>query len=238
MVLARNTAMGFNRWADRKIDAENPRTAMREIPSGAISARSAMLFIIANALGFIAVAGIINPLAFYLSPFALFIITGYSFTKKFTSWSHIVLGVSLAIAPVGAYIAVMGTINSFIPIILAGLVITWVGGFDILYSLQDAQFDRQHNLHSIPSRFSANTSVGISITLHIVSIYCIVIIGLLASELSTMYWIGSAMFTALLIMQHAIYTPSKIHRIGASFGLVNGIASVTYAIFTIADLLL
>lgn len=238
MVLARNTAMGFNRWADRRIDAANPRTANREIPSGAISARAAALFVAANAIGFVAVTAFINPLALALSPVALIVIMGYSLTKRFTSWSHIVLGVSLAIAPVGAYIAVTGTIASMIPIILAGLVITWVGGFDILYSLQDAEFDRRNNLHSIPSRFSARTSVGISVALHCVTLYCVALIGLLTPLNGTIYWIGSAVFAVLLIMQHAIYTPSRIDRIGATFGLVNGAASVVYAIATIAAIVL
>lgn len=149
MVLARNTAMGFNRWADRRIDAQNPRTSGREIPSGTISARNALWFVVLNAVLFVLVAWWINPLALALSPVALLVLTGYSLTKRFTAWCHIVLGVALGIAPIGAYVAVTGQLAVF-PILLCGLVITWCGGFDIVYALQDVEFDRKHGLHSVP----------------------------------------------------------------------------------------
>ena len=236
MVFARNTAMGFNRWADRKIDAENPRTAGREIPSGQISPRAAIFFVAANAIGFMIVAGFINKLTLLLSPVALIIITGYSFTKRFTAWSHLVLGTALAIAPVGAYIAVTGTIDA-VPLILAGLVVTWVGGFDILYSLQDAEHDRAHNLHSVPARFSQAGAVWISVILHVLSAYAAACVGYVSGA-GTLYWIGASLFVGLLVVQHVMFTPAKIDRIAAVFGLMNGLSSITFAGFAVADMLL
>ena len=158
MVFARNVAMGFNRWADRKIDAENPRTANREIPSGAISPRNALIFVIVNAVLFIVTASTINTLTAILSPIALAVVMFYSYCKRFTALAHIVLGLSLSIAPAGAYIAVTGTLT-FAPCLLSLLVLTWCGGFDIIYALQDAEFDRARGLHSIPSHFSTATSL-------------------------------------------------------------------------------
>ena len=165
MVFARNVAMGFNRWADRDIDAENPRTAEREIPSGAISPRNALTFVVVNAILFVVTASTINLLTAILSPVALAVIMVYSYCKRFTWASHLVLGLSLAIAPAGAYIAVTGTL-AFAPCLLSLLVLTWCGGFDIIYALQDAEFDRKRGLHSIPSTFSVATSLYISIALH------------------------------------------------------------------------
>ena len=160
MVFARNAAMGFNRWSDRDIDARNPRTASRDIPAGRITPRAAMTFVVVNCVLFVAVAGWINVLALTLSPIALAVLLGYSLTKRFTSMSHIVLGLALAIAPVGAYIAVTGTIVWF-PVILAIAVLTWTAGFDILYSLQDTDFDRSNGLHSIPARFRAFSTMAV-----------------------------------------------------------------------------
>jgi 4-hydroxybenzoate polyprenyltransferase len=235
MVFARNAAMGFNRWADRRIDAENPRTASREIPAGKISPRSALLFVAANALLFVLTAWWINSLCLALSPAALFVLLSYSYTKRFTSWSHIVLGVALGIAPVGAYIAVTGHFALY-PMIMAAAVVAWVGGFDILYSMQDAAFDRENSLRSIPARFSPGASTAISVALHLVSIYAVSLIGLI-SRAGGLYWTGTLLFILLLVIQHVIYRPSKIDRIGSSFGLVNGLASIAYAAFAIADLL-
>ena len=161
MVFARNAAMGFNRWADRRIDAENPRTAGREIPAGKIPAQHALWFVAVNALLFILTAATINRLAAILSPVALSVILVYSYCKRFTPLAHLVLGLSLGIAPVGAFIAVAGHVVVE-PFILALLVTTWCGGFDIIYALQDAEFDRRHGLHSIPARFSARSALGVS----------------------------------------------------------------------------
>lgn len=237
MVFARNTAMGFNRWADRRIDAENPRTAGREIPSGQISPTAAMVFVVLNAIGFLLVAWMINTLAFALAPVALIILIGYSFTKRFTAWSHIVLGTALAIAPVGAYIAVTGSI-AVVPIVLAGVVVTWVSGFDILYSLQDMEHDKAHKLHSIPARFSGTGAVWISVILHLISAYAVVIMGLYGEfAAGTLYWIGCGVFVAMLVFQHVIFRPSKVDRIARLFTSMNGASSFIYAAFAIADLL-
>lgn len=238
MVFARNTAMGFNRWADRRIDADNPRTAGREIPAGQISPTAAMVFVIANAIGFVVVAWMINHMTFILSPVALIIITGYSYTKRFTSLSHIVLGTALAIAPVGAYIAVAGSI-AVVPVLLAGIVVTWVGGFDILYSLQDAEYDRTHKLHSIPARFSAAGSVWISIILHLITVYGVIVMGLYPDfDGGVLYWVGAGLFILMLVLQHIISRPSRVDRIGRTFTLVNGLSSIAYAAFTIAGILI
>lgn len=231
MVFARNAAMGFNRWADRDIDADNPRTASREIPSGQISPSAAMLFIIANAIGFLIMAGFINKLTLILAPVALFITLGYSYTKRFTAWSHIVLGTALAIAPLGAYIAVTGRL-CVIPIILAGLVLSWVAGFDILYSLQDAEYDKSHGLHSIPARFGEKGATAISIAIHLITIYAVVIIGQNFAWVMP-YKIGGLLFIALLILQHIVFLPGKTSSIAKYFGLINGCSSIIYAIFTI-----
>ena len=235
MVLARNAAMGFNRWADRDIDARNPRTAGREIPAGRITPRAALLFVVVNGVLFVAVAAWINRLALWLSPVALVVLLGYSLTKRFTSWSHVVLGLALAIAPVGAYIAVTGGIALF-PVLLAAAVLTWTAGFDILYSLQDASFDRSHGLHSVPARFSAGGATAISIVLHVLAVATVACLGGLYG-LNRWYWIGFGLFTAVLVVQHSLYRPSRIDRIGASFGLVNGLASVSYATLAIVALL-
>ena len=235
MVTARNTAMGFNRWADRDIDALNPRTASREIPAGKISPRAALIFVIINALIFALCALWINPLCGALSPVALLVVMGYSRTKRFTSLAHVVLGLSLGIAPVGAFLAVTGYF-AFAPMILSAAVITWTAGFDILYALQDRDFDRAHGLHSIPSRFSPIASAIISIALHCVTLYALVAFGM-AIEATMFYWIGYGIFTLWIIAQHVLYTPKKIDRIGKSFGLMNGAASISFAVCCIVDLL-
>lgn len=236
MVFARNTAMGFNRWADWRIDAENPRTAEREIPAGVISPRKALAFVVVNAVLFIITASTINLLTALLSPVALAVIMFYSYCKRFTSLAHLVLGLSLGIAPVGAYIAVTGHF-AIEPCILSLLVITWCSGFDIIYALQDAAFDRERGLHSIPSRFSARTALAISLLLHIV---CISALFWFVSYLPGHWflWIGVAIFTALLSLEHLLVTPTKQKNIGIAFGTLNGLASLSLAIFVILDLLL
>lgn len=236
MVFARNVAMGFNRWADRDIDKENPRTADREIPAGKITPRNAMIFIVVNAVLFIATACTINHLTALLSPVALAVIMFYSYCKHFTALAHIVLGLSLAIAPAGAFIAVTGTLTW--PVcLLSLLVLTWCGGFDIIYALQDAEFDRQRGLHSIPSTFSVATSLYISIALHCVSVAALVAFALLLPQ-SWVLWTGVALFTAILVAEHILVTPKKQHSIGIAFGTLNGLASLTLAAFVIANILI
>ena len=236
MVFARNVAMGFNRWADRKIDAENPRTASREIPSGQISPRKALAFVIVNALLFVVTASTINLLTALLSPVALAVVMFYSYCKRFTSLAHLVLGLSLGIAPAGAYIAVTGTLT-FAPCLLSLVVLTWTGGFDIIYALQDAEFDRKRGLHSIPSRFSVATSLHISIALHCVSVVALLLFAWYFAPQGWLLWTGVGLFTTILVAEHILVTPTRQRSIGIAFGTLNGLASLTLAVFVIAEII-
>lgn len=236
MIFARNVAMGFNRWADREIDAKNPRTAMREIPSGAVSARAVMWFVAVNAVLFMVTAATINWLTAALSPVALLVVMAYSYCKRFTSLAHMVLGLSLAIAPVGAYIAVRGEF-ALVPCVLALLVMTWCGSFDIIYALQDREFDIKEGLHSIPSKFSVRTSLYISIALHVVTIAALAWFVFLMPR-SILIWIGAAIFAAIIVLEHILVTPSRQRNIGIAFGTLNGLASTILATFVILGLLL
>lgn len=236
MVFARNVAMGFNRWADREIDAANPRTASREIPAGKISPRGAAVFCVINALLFMAVAATINPLCGWLSPVALAIVMFYSYCKRFTSMAHLVLGISLGIAPVGAYMAVTGT-SALECWLLALVVMTWCAGFDIIYALQDAAFDRERGLHSIPSRFSARTSLTISLLLHIASVMLLLWFASYQPQTWLLYT-GCALFAIILGAEHYIVTPTKQRNIGMAFGTFNALASLSLAIFLILNLLI
>ncbi|MCC8088460.1 MAG: putative 4-hydroxybenzoate polyprenyltransferase [Rikenellaceae bacterium] len=236
MIFARNAAMGFNRYADREIDSKNPRTKNREIPTGKISERSAIVFIIINCILFISTTFFINNLAFYLSPVALVVILGYSLTKRFTSLCHLFIGLSLSIAPIGAYIAVTGRF-AIIPLILSALVLTWVGGFDIIYSLQDSEFDRENGINSMPSRIGIRNSLRASSLLHLLTIGMVIIFGY-ATGAGLFYMIGSIIFISLLIYQHIIVKPGNLSRINLAFGTVNGIASICFAVFVIIDILI
>lgn len=235
MVFARNVAMGFNRWADWRIDAENPRTASREIPAGKISPKAALWFVTINAIAFIITTITINSLTAWLSPVALAIVMAYSYCKRFTSLAHLVLGLSLGIAPVGAFIAVRGEF-SLMPCILAFVVMTWCGSFDIIYALQDRDFDRERGLHSIPARFSIRTSLYISIALHVLTIAALAWYVYLLPH-NIWIWIGAALFTAIIILEHILVTPSRQRNIGIAFGTLNGLASLTLATFVIIGLL-
>ena len=236
MVFARNTAMGFNRWADRDIDAENPRTAMREIPSGQISPRAALIFVVVNALLFVVTAATINRLTLWLSPVALFVVMGYSLAKRFTALAHIILGLALAIAPTAAYIAVTGEF-AVAPVLLSGVVLTWVSGFDIIYAMQDAEFDRQRGLHSIPASFSGWGALIISIALHTVCLAMVCWFGIWC-EFDWLFWVGAAIFGGVLTLEHLLVTPTRQTNIGIAFGTLNGIASLVFAIFAITSMLL
>ncbi len=234
MVFARNAAMGLNRYADRSIDALNPRTASRDIPAGRISSRHALVFVIANVLLFIGVAFWINTLAGLLSPVALAVLLGYSYTKRYTAWCHIVLGVALGIAPIGAQIAVAGTLAVF-PILLSGLVISWVSGFDIIYALQDIDFDREQGLHSVPARWGVRGSLTISTLLHIFSAFSVWVAGAYYGA-GSYYWAGALFFVGMLLVQHLLAMPRRLDRIGPTFGLVNGLTSTGFAALAILDL--
>jgi len=231
MVFARNAAMAFNRYADKEIDLKNPRTAFREIPAGIIKPRSALNFTIINALLFILTTYFINPLTFKLSPLALIIVLGYSLTKKFTSLCHFILGLGLSLAPIGAFIAVTGSFN-LIALIYSGVVLTWVSGFDIIYALQDVDFDRNENLRSIPAMTGRRRAIAVSIMLHVISGILVIIPGFLM-DLGPIYWLGVFVFNGLLIYQHFLVKADDLSRINLAFFTTNGFASILFAVFTI-----
>ena len=234
MIFARNAAMGFNRLADRKIDSLNPRTDKRELPSGKIGPLSAALFVIINSVFFIVTSGFINRLTLILSPVALLVILGYSLAKRITYLCHFILGLGLSFAPIGAYISVTGTFN-ILPIIYSFIVLTWVSGFDIIYALQDDEFDRKHNLHSLPSATGRSKALTISVFVHFVTIVLIVAAGILGKG-NLLYWIGAIIFIVLLIWQHLLVRPDDLRRVTLAFQTTNGIASILFALFVILDM--
>ena len=234
MVFARNAAMAFNRFIDREIDIKNPRTAIREIPAGIVKAKSALLFVIINSILFIGTTYFINDLAFKLSPVALLVILGYSVTKKFTALCHLVLGLGLSLAPIGAYISVTGKF-ALIPVLYSFVVLFWVSGFDIIYALQDLDFDKEEELKSFPVFFGKKGALNASIILHILSAGLTLYAGYLGN-FGIIYWIGSAIFIGLLIYQHILVKPHDLSRVNVAFFTTNGIASVIFAIFTITEL--
>lgn len=232
MVFARNAAMGFNRYLDRDIDSINPRTQTRDIPAGKVSARNALLFVLINALLFISITWYINLLCFFLSPVALIVILGYSFTKRFTALCHFVLGLGLALAPTGAYIAVTGSFNSITPILLSFAVLFWTAGFDIIYALQDVNFDKSQKLKSIPEMLGINSALMLSRFLHFLSIGFIVLVGF-SFNAQMWYWIASLTFTLLLLNQHRLVKPNDLSKINLAFFTMNGIASISFGILAI-----
>lgn len=234
MVFARSAAMAFNRYADRRIDALNARTAVREIPAGKISPSAAFSFTVINCLAFIATTWFINPLCFALSPVALAVILGYSYTKRFTPFSHLVLGLGLSLAPIGAYLAVTGAF-AMLPVFFSIAVIAWVSGFDIIYALQDEEFDRQHKLFSIPSVFGAKRSLGISTMLHVITSAAL-LAACFYGGYGWIYLTGWVLFTGLLVYQHTLVKPGDLSRVNVAFFTTNGIASVLMAVFVAADM--
>jgi len=236
MVFARNAAMGFNRLADRKFDLLNPRTANREIPSGKISPKAASVFVVLNAILFVITTGFINRLTLYLSPVALLIILGYSLTKRITFLCHFILGLGLSLAPIGAYISVTGTFN-FLPIIYSFIVLTWVSGFDIIYALQDDEFDKKHNLYSLPAFSGRKNALSISVVIHFVTFILILAAGLTGKG-NILYWTGAVIFIVLLVWQHLIVKTDNLSRVTLAFQTTNGIASILYALLVILDLII
>jgi len=236
MIFARSAAMAFNRYLDRSFDAKNPRTAIREIPAGIISANSALWFTIAMSLLFVATTWFINTLCFALSPVALFVILGYSFTKRFTPLCHLVLGLGLSLAPIGAYLAVTGEF-AVLPILFSFTVLFWVSGFDIIYALQDEEFDKQYELKSIPAWLGKTKALKVSELLHLLAAGCVIAAGFYGG-FQWFYWIGVAVFTAMLMYQHSVVKPNDLSRVNLAFMTANGIASVVFAIFVIIDILL
>ena len=235
MLFARNAAMAFNRWVDANIDANNPRTATREIPAGVLKADKVMWFTILNCALFTLCTWYINLLCFYLSPIALIVVLGYSFTKRFTRWCHFVLGIGLALAPVGAYLAVTGMFNA-IPVMFGLTVLTWVAGFDVIYSLQDELFDRENNLYSIPVKYGKKRALIISELLHVSSVVFLIIAGI-AGNFSIWYLFGVLFFGALLMYQHFLVNPNDLSKVNLAFFTTNGIASIVFFLFVIIDLL-
>jgi 4-hydroxybenzoate polyprenyltransferase len=236
MVFARNAAMGFNRLADRKFDSLNPRTDQREIPSGKIGVKSAGIFVAVNAILFIVSAGLINKLTLFLSPVALAVILGYSLTKRFTFLCHFILGLGLSLAPIGAYISVTGSFH-YLPIIYSLIVLTWVSGFDIIYALQDSEFDREQKLHSIPSLTGRKKALAISGIVHFLTFILVFAAGT-AGNGKVLYLTGAIVFTGLLLWQHLLVKPDDLSRVTLAFQTTNGIASVLYALFVILDLVI
>lgn len=235
MIFARNAAMGFNRLADRKFDAMNPRTKNREIPSGVISPGAASIFVIINSALFILTTYFINSLAFWLSPVALLVILGYSLTKRITALCHFILGLGLSLAPVGAYISVTGEF-SLLPVIYSLIVLTWSSGFDIIYALQDDHFDRSASLYSIPSIIGRKNALFVSSVLHTLTFILVITAGMIDVS-GYLYWTGALIFSSLLLYQHLIVKQDDLSRVNIAFGTTNGIASIVFALFVIIDLL-
>lgn len=236
MVFARNAAMGFNRYIDRTIDQQNIRTAVREIPAGVVKPKSALLFVVVNCVLFILTTYFINTLCFYLSPVALSVILGYSVTKRFTALCHVILGIGLSLAPIGAYLAVTGTF-AWLPLFFSFAVLFWVSGFDIIYALQDEDFDKSKKLKSIPVSMGKKGALQLSTIFHIVSASFIIYAGYYG-HFHIWYWLGAMVFTGLLIYQHMLVKPDDLSKVNIAFFTTNGIASVVFATFVLIDLFL
>lgn len=234
MVFARSAAMAFNRYLDRHFDAKNPRTAIREVPAGIITPKNALLFTIVNCVLFVLTTWFINRICFYLSPVALAVVLGYSYTKRFTPFCHLILGVGLSLAPIGAYLAVTGEF-ALLPILFSIAVIFWVSGFDIIYALQDEEFDKSNKLYSIPAWLGKGKALLVSELLHLLSAGAVVYAGVYG-QFSWLYWIGVLVFIGMLVYQHSVVKPHDLKRVNLAFMTANGIASVVFAIFVIADL--
>lgn len=233
MATVRNAAMAFNRYIDRKFDALNPRTAIREIPAGIINPKNALFFIIINCLLFVMATYFINTICFYLSPVALFVVLFYSYTKRFTPLCHLVLGAGLALAPIGAYLAVTG-VFAWLPLLFSFTVFTWVSGFDIIYALQDEDFDRANHLNSIPVLLGTKGAMVFSKMLHLFSIGFVLLAGYIG-DFNFLFWIGANLFTGLIIYQHTLVKANDLSRVNLAFMTTNGIASVVFAAFTIVS---
>ncbi len=236
MVGARSGAMGLNRIIDAKIDADNPRTASRHIPAGKVSAAEAWILVAASFALLLFAAWMLNPLCFYLSPIAIFFLALYSYCKRFTALAHIVLGICLAAAPIGAWIALRGDISW--PIVALGLaVLFWVAGFDIFYALQDLEFDRARGLHSIPSRLGVERSFVLVRVFHVAMVALLLLLPL-GTDLGGIYLLGVAVVAGLLLYEHRLVRPGDLSRLDAAFFNMNGYISVTIFAFTLADALM
>jgi len=233
MVFARNSAMAFNRYLDRDIDAKNPRTKVRDIPAGRLTANAALTFTLINCGLFVATTFFINTLCFYLSPVALLVVLGYSATKRFTALCHLVLGLGLSLAPIGAYLVVTGEF-ALLPIFFSLAVLCWVSGFDIIYALQDEDFDRNENLHSIPAWLGKVNALRLSTFLHVLSAIFIAL-PIFFTTVGWPYYLGIIFFCSMLIYQHLLVKPNDLSRVNFAFMTTNGIASVIFAVFFMID---
>jgi 4-hydroxybenzoate polyprenyltransferase len=233
---ARFAAMGFNRIVDREFDAQNPRTARRELPSGLLSVRNARVAVTVASVLFVIAAWRLGLICLVLSPVALAWVFFYSYTKRFTRWSHLVLGLGLAIAPVGGYLAIAGRWSHpwWMLAALAIAVATWSGGFDILYALQDVEFDRAVALHSLPAAVGEWNAVRIARALHVVTIVALVLVGV-AIDAGPLYGAGVAIAAALLLYEHRLVRPNDLSRLDAAFFTMNGIISVLFFVFVAAE---
>ena len=244
MVFARSAAMGLNRYADREIDARNPRTAGRDVPAGRISPRQALVFTLVNAALFVAVAWTINPLCGALSFVALVFLLGYSYLKRFTWLCHFGVGAALCIAPVGAFIAVTGYLT--VPVVLLSLMVFfWSSGFDILYSLADEEIDRAQGLHSIPQRFGRLGAMLISWMVHLTEFVLVPLFLIMAGRSNPAvclldFWgiAAGVFFLAMLVYQHLIISPTDLSRLNAAFFTANGVASIVFCVFIYLSVLL
>ena len=239
MVFARSAAMAFNRYLDRDIDGRNPRTAGREIPAGAISPQAALLFVALTSTGFVLTTWFINPICFALSPVALAVVLGYSYTKRFTFLCHFVLGLGLSLAPIGAYLAVTGRFD-MLPLLYSAVVLCWVAGFDIIYALQDEEFDKSNELYSLPVWLGKKQALRLSEWLHGIAAVLVLVAGYYMSislpSLQWLHWLAAAFFIGLLYYQHTLVKPNDLSRVNLAFFTTNGIASLVFGALVIADL--
>lgn len=236
MIAARSAAMAFNRLVDESIDKANPRTAMRALPAGLLSRQFVIVFVVVACAVFVLAAAQLNRLALYLSPLALAIVLFYSYTKRFTRWSHLVLGFALGIAPSAAWIAVAGSLDPRI-LILTVAVTLWVGGFDILYACQDYEFDREHRLHSIPQAFGIVKALFMARLLHF---QVLILLGALivVFNLGLFAFVGLFAVSVLLAYEHSLVRPNDLSKLNAAFFTMNGVIAVVFFAFVAADLLL
>ena len=236
MVFARSSAMAFNRYLDADLDAKNPRTAVRSIPAGRLTRVYALGFTLLSAAGFMICAGFLNNLALLLSPLVLLVLLGYSYTKRFTRYCHFVLGVSLGLAPLGAWVAVTGSL-AMLPLWLGFAVIGWVAGFDIIYACQDIGFDRDERLFSIPAAIGLNRSLVLARLLHLGMVLVLGFIGT-THELGALYWIGVGLVALCLVYEHSLVWDGSLDRVDMAFFTMNGVVSLVFGGTTIASILI
>jgi len=236
MVCARTAAMGFNRIADRKIDALNPRTAERHLPKERISLTSAWTLVAVSSVGLVVVAWNINTICFYLSPAALLVVFFYSFTKRFTDFSHFFLGLALGIAPLGAWLAVRGTFD-WPPVVLTVAVVFWLVGFDIIYATQDAEFDKAQGLHSLPARLGIDSSLRVSRAAHAITAALLLAFGLI-SNLRMPYYFGLAIIVGCLMVQHILARKQDPVSLNAAFFRMNAVISAVFLGAVVVDVMM